>query len=66
MEYFFSHIGYIVAVAVILGLVGFATVVMASKNEANRVINEEKCNFHCGSCPNTEICHKEGKKTDVL
>ena len=63
MEYFFSHIGYIVAVAVILGLVGF---VMASKNEADRDINEERCNFHCGSCPNTEICHKEGKKTDVL
>lgn len=62
MHYFLSHIVYIIIARVVLGLVAFATVVMAGKNEANRDINEEKCNFHCGSCPNTDLCHKEGKR----
>lgn len=62
MEYFLGHIGYILVVGVVLGLLGFATVFLAEKNEAGRDINEEKCNFHCGSCANADICHKEGKR----
>ena len=62
MEYFLSHILYIVIAAVILGLIGFATVLMASKNEANRDINDESCNFNCADCMHTAACHKDEKK----
>lgn len=65
MDYFFSHIGVILVAGVVCGLLAFAMVFLAEKNEANRDINEEKCNFHCGSCPNTAICTKEGKKVDL-
>lgn len=62
MEYFISHIGYILIAGVVCGLLAFAMVFLAEKNEANRDINEEKCNYHCESCSNSAICSKEGKK----
>ncbi|MFR8267794.1 MAG: hypothetical protein ACLVC5_09175 [Clostridia bacterium] len=62
MHYFLSHIVYIIIAGVLLGLLAFATVVLAGRNEANRDINEEKCSFHRGSCPNTDSATRKGKR----
>ena len=62
MEYFLGHLGPIIAAGIILGLVAFATVIMASKNEAERDINDERCEYECGSCEFTEVCIKPGKR----
>ncbi len=62
MHYFITHIGYIVIAAVAIALVGFAAVFFAEKNEAERDINDERCDFTCSGCPNVSVCHKEGKR----
>lgn len=62
MEYFVSHIGIIIVAAVIIAVIGFVMVVVAGKNESNRDINEESCNFSCGDCINSVSCSKPEKK----
>ncbi len=62
MEYFLSHIGPVICAGVILGLIAFATVIMASKNESERDINDERCEYECQSCEFSDMCRKPGKK----
>ena len=62
MEYVISHFGLIVVVAIIMALVCFATVLMAAKNDAERDISDERCEFECGSCEYTQQCRKPGNK----
>lgn len=62
MEYFFSHIGYIIIAAIGIALLAFSAVILAEKNSARRDINDERCDFTCSSCPNVSLCHKEGKQ----
>ena len=65
MEYFFSHILYIVIAAVVIAFVAFAAVVMGAKNEAERSADEERCDFSCGSCPSAALCHKSEKRDEI-
>lgn len=62
MSYFFSHIGYIVIAAVVIAALAFIAVVVGEKNDAERDINDERCDFACSGCPNVSMCHKDGKK----
>lgn len=50
MEYFFSHLPYILIVGVTLGLIAFATVMMQAKNNEDRGEDEPQCNFNCSAC----------------
>ncbi|MEE0741922.1 MAG: hypothetical protein U0M21_06545 [Emergencia sp.] len=62
MEYFFSHIGYILIAGLAIAAVCIVWILVAEKNNRERDINDERCDFTCSSCPNTEVCHKAGKK----
>ncbi len=61
MEYFFSHILYIIIAAVVIAAIGLAAVMLSARNEAERDKSEERCDFSCGSCPSASICHKKEK-----
>ena len=56
-----SHIIYIVIVAVVIAALGFLMVFLGEKNEANRDVNDEKCNGRCQTCPNIMLCNKPEK-----
>ena len=62
MHYFLTHIGYIIIAAVVIALLAFAAVFLGEKNEAQRNVDDERCDFTCSGCPNVSICHKDGKK----
>lgn len=62
MHYFLTHIGYIIVAAVVIALLAFAAVFLSEKNEAERDIDDERCDFTCSGCPNVSVCHKDGKK----
>ena len=62
MHYFLTHIGYIIIAAVVIALLAFAAVFLGEKNEAERNVDDERCDFTCSGCPNVSICHKDGKK----
>ncbi len=70
MEYFISHIGYILIAGVILGVLAFSAVFFAEKS-AQMNENEERefvstgeigCGFNCSSCMRFDSCSREGKK----
>ena len=65
MDYFFSHIIYIVIAAVVIAAIGLAAVLLSARNEAERDSEAETCDFACGSCPSDSMCHKK-EKNDVL
>jgi hypothetical protein len=65
MEYFLSHIVYILIAGVILALLAAIWAFVGIRNDQERDINDERCDFTCGSCPNTAICHKEEKRNDL-
>lgn len=62
MGYFFSHLIYVIIAAVVIALIAFLAVVMGEKNDAERNVNDERCNFNCDSCANRALCHKEEKR----
>ena len=47
MDYFFSHIIYIVIAAVVIAAIGLAAVLLSAKNEAERDSEAETCDFAC-------------------
>lgn len=73
MEYFFSHIGYILIAGVVIGLLGFAAVFFAEKSaELNQDYDDGDsgkpnpaddiaCGFNCSSCGRFDSCSKDGK-----
>lgn len=65
MEYFMSHILYIVLGGAFVGLIATAWVLLTAKNNQNREPGEEQsCDFTCGSCQSANFCHKEGKQEE--
>lgn len=70
MEYFFSHIGYILIAGVLIGILAFAAIFFAEKSAKISAEREEErskaddiaCGFNCSSCVRAETCTKEGKK----
>ena len=47
MDYFFSHIIYIVIAAVVIAAIGLAAVLLSARNEAERDSEAETCDFAC-------------------
>ena len=62
MHYFLTHNGYIIIAAVVIALLAFAAVFLGEKNEAERDINDERCDFTCSGCPNVSIYTKRTVK----
>lgn len=62
MEYFLSKLPVILIAGLVIAALAAITVLCAEKNEAERDINEERCNGRCGSCSYNDMCKKPEKK----
>jgi len=61
MSGFLHQMIYIVIVALFLAAMGIIAVVIGEKNDKNRNVSEENCNFSCGGCGMQSQCHKPEK-----
>ena len=61
MEYFLSKLPVILIAGLVIAALAAITVLCAEKNEADRDINQERCNGRCGSCSFSDKCSKPEK-----
>lgn len=61
MEYFLSHLPYIIVIGLVIAGLAAIYAFVGAKNNRERDFNDERCEYNCGTCANYDICNKDGK-----